>query len=96
LESIIYLKHEINYNGVFLKELTFPGLKNEIATFSKKIKNMMKEIKTSDYSEDLIKSEMIYLYILGRYYVVGGEYDKFKKSINEMIENAEKPNNYDF
>lgn len=96
LESIIYLKHEINYNGVLLKESTSPGLKDEIATLSKRIKNMMKEIKTTDCSEDIIKSEMIYLYILGRYYVVGGVYDKFKKSINEMIENAEKLNNYEY
>jgi DNA-binding SARP family transcriptional activator/tetratricopeptide (TPR) repeat protein len=96
LESIIYLKHEINYGGLFFTESASMGLKNEILLLSKRIKNLLKTIMMTDYSSDIMKSEMIYSHIIGRYYVVSGEYEKFKKSIDEMLGNAEKLNNYEY
>jgi len=96
MESIIYLKHGINYGGSFLKESASIELKNEIWELTKRIKDLLRNIKTTDYSEDVLKSEMIYSYIIGSYYVLSGEYEKFKKNIDEMFDNAERLNNFEY
>ncbi len=89
LESIIYLKHEFNYDGVFLNSSSSQIIKDEILSLFNKIKKILKTIDNNDYTEEIKRLEMIYLYILGRFYVMGGEYDKCIKNINILLEKAQ-------
>lgn len=71
-------------------------LKNEFFNELKKISELLKEVKEENkVNNDIIALEISFFHILGRYYIMKGDYDTGLVKINDMIEKSLSLNDYE-
>ncbi len=81
---VIYGSNKIKYGNL--------QFKNELS----KICQLLEEVQRNDENnKEIIRLEISFLHILGRYYIMKGDYDVGLAKINEMIEKSLKLDDYE-